>query len=464
VATVNRPSSIEPPHGPLPVSLEKPPLDTPVAPDQRDFLRERLLAAAIDVVAQCGYHSATAADIAQRAGCPHSSFSREFTSEEECVLAAFDSFVRQLSARLVSVCGRRSSSSRGYEETLRAALTTLMHTLATRRSLSWVCLVEIPAAGPRAIAHWESALSSFACLLADSLPDRAPDRLRSPEVSRALVGGISSLAYDRLVNCHVDALEGLTDSLVCWLLSYTKHPAFVQPVQSSRPLTARANARYPTTSAVPFPQHMFTDSALYLPIAALTARRQIIKATAAVISEHGYHAATVAEIAAAADNTTHSFYRHFPDKASAALAAVDEWCRYTFQCAADSCQSGASPTVGVANAIASLVQTLKDQPSLARLAMVDVLALEERGRSAHNHIRQRLTDILTFAFTPPPSEHIALHATVGALMSALRSYTLQLAKPSLPDPTSDLTFIALAPFAGAAAAMPSSPTLTWPER
>jgi AcrR family transcriptional regulator len=167
---------------------------------------------------------------------------------------------------------------------------------------------------------------------------------------------------------------------------------------------------------------------------------------------------TVGDIAREAKVTTSGFYRHFTNKEYAVLAAVDEWCQCALPRAAVAYQSAGCATAGVGHLIASLVTSLRDEPDLGRMAMVDVLALGALGRAAHDQIRQWLANILMSAFGIEPARHVSLHTTVGAVLSGLQSYTLQLDSGPHSDPTDSLIFVALAPFAGGEATALPEPT------
>ena len=63
-----------------------------------DGERERLLRAAVELVAEEGYRRAGKREIAERAGVSEQAFERWFAGSDQCLLAAFEQCVEQARA------------------------------------------------------------------------------------------------------------------------------------------------------------------------------------------------------------------------------------------------------------------------------------------------------------------------------------------------------------------------------
>lgn len=163
----------------------------------RESQRARLLLGAIEAVAEYGYAATSVAHIHRRAGVSRTTFYELFDDKLDCFLAA----CRMASDVLASVL---SDELAGIEhdcdavaplEKLDRLLGTYLRTLADNPTLSQVFLVEVYAAGPRAIRQRRDALETFIDLVAathrgsQGLLGTAPEQRITAEV---LVEAVSS--------------------------------------------------------------------------------------------------------------------------------------------------------------------------------------------------------------------------------------------------------------------------------
>jgi AcrR family transcriptional regulator len=114
--------------------------------------RGRLLDAMAEVVAERGYGAATVADVIDHAGVSRKTFYEHFRDKEHCFLAAYDAGVEVLMA------------------TMRAAsdpIAAYLETLAAEPAFARTFLIEIAAAGPRALARRREVHDAFAALIGD---------------------------------------------------------------------------------------------------------------------------------------------------------------------------------------------------------------------------------------------------------------------------------------------------------
>jgi AcrR family transcriptional regulator len=110
--------------------------------------RARLLGALVEAVADKGYAATTVADIIGRAGVSRTTFYQQFKDKEDCFLVAYrNSAEAQLRRVLAAVEGQRDPWGK-LRENLRAYLADLVAHPAFARAF----LLEVAAAGPRALA------------------------------------------------------------------------------------------------------------------------------------------------------------------------------------------------------------------------------------------------------------------------------------------------------------------------
>src|SRR5712691_3377579 len=148
--------------------------------------RERIMAAVSPAVAELGYAEMSVEAIIARAGVSRKAFYQHFKNKEDAFLAAYDTVVRQQARQI-----RRAY----FEETtlrnrLRAGINAYMEFTASQPDVARMCIVEVLAAGPRAMSRRNEAMRMFAAhrgehpRTASRLPpgsaDRGDDRRRPP--------------------------------------------------------------------------------------------------------------------------------------------------------------------------------------------------------------------------------------------------------------------------------------------
>ncbi|WP_063016487.1 TetR/AcrR family transcriptional regulator [Nocardia nova] len=191
-----------------------------VVQDQRD----RILAAMADAMAAHGYVGTSVAAVLKRAGVSRETFYEQFRSKEDCFEAAYERAVELLIARmqdaLPPVPDRSAGTGTGGSDSARnparrpdapagppigALLDAYLDGLASEPAYARLFLVEVYAAGPKAIARRAELQESFVSLVADIL-DARTDQQRF--ACRTMVAALSAM-----VTAHVaaDDLDGLRE-------------------------------------------------------------------------------------------------------------------------------------------------------------------------------------------------------------------------------------------------------------
>jgi AcrR family transcriptional regulator len=176
--------------------------------------RERLLDGMAHTVARRGYVATPVAEVLKAAGVSRRTFYEQFADKEDCFLAAYDAIVGLCTERLV----RAYHASDGWEDGIAGAYDALLRTLAAEPDFAHLGVVEVLAAGPRALSRRDAALERFARFI-DHTRERVelaprPSRL----VGQAIVGGIYELVYSRLVRGEAARLPQLADELLHYTL------------------------------------------------------------------------------------------------------------------------------------------------------------------------------------------------------------------------------------------------------
>jgi len=161
----------------------------PVAVTQR----ERILAAAEQLIAEKGCSGTTIEGIVKAAGVSSVTFYEHFKDKEECFVAAFDRAVGEMRAELATGV----QADLPWANRVRAGLAVLLESIDADPPRARLCFVEAQKGGRALRARYEAALDDVAAELSDSL-------------GQAIVGGLAWLLRERL---ELGGGEGVQDLL-----------------------------------------------------------------------------------------------------------------------------------------------------------------------------------------------------------------------------------------------------------
>jgi AcrR family transcriptional regulator len=172
--------------------------------------RERLLHGMAHTVARRGYAATPVADVLKTAGVSRRTFYEQFVDKEDCFIAAYDAIVTVATERLVAAY----HAGETWEAGIACAYDALLSTLAAEPDFAHLGVVDVLAAGPRALARREATLRRFARFV-DFTRERAEAATTPPTlVGQAIVGGIHELVYSQIVRGEAARLPQLTDELL----------------------------------------------------------------------------------------------------------------------------------------------------------------------------------------------------------------------------------------------------------
>jgi AcrR family transcriptional regulator len=179
--------------------------------------RERLLEAAVRVVAAKGYGAMTVGDLTKQAGVSRTTFYELFEDKEACFLAAYENAVGVLVRRVLTAY----ESEQSWPERAAAGLTALLETLAAEPALARLSIVDIGNAGPAAQRRYRATVQRLTPLFEEGR-DFAPGGRNLPaNTSRMAIGGVTGLIADELVAGRAEQLPGLlSDVLFATLVPY----------------------------------------------------------------------------------------------------------------------------------------------------------------------------------------------------------------------------------------------------
>jgi AcrR family transcriptional regulator len=176
--------------------------------------RERILSAVAQAVAELGYAEMSVEAVIARAGVSRRTFYEHFRNKEDAFFAAYDAAVHQV----VRHIRRAYLNETTAQERLRAGIGAFLQFLAGGPELARMCIVEVLAAGPRAIARRNEAMRMFAEIIEDNIHELVPSCRRPALTAETIVGGIHEAVLSRILADRIDELPGLADDLLVALL------------------------------------------------------------------------------------------------------------------------------------------------------------------------------------------------------------------------------------------------------
>ncbi len=185
--------------------------------------RLRLVEGMVAAVDEKGYAGTTIADIVRHARVSKRTFYEHFADREECFLACY-TYGSELALDSVKVAAECDGP---WTEQVRAAAQAYLLALQTNPTLTRTLLVEVHAAGPRALALRRTVLQRFADLLRELVEEgrlHHPEvRSLSPAMSIALVGGINELVLHTVEQGHADQLTALAETVANLVQAALRH-------------------------------------------------------------------------------------------------------------------------------------------------------------------------------------------------------------------------------------------------
>lgn len=175
--------------------------------------RNRIHKAMIEVVSERGYPETRVVDVIGVAGVSRKTFYELFDSKEDCFLAAYDVLLENLLGEAGNAFESRSGAS--WAERIGAALGMLLEHLSQHPDEARFAIVEVLAAGPKALARRDAALRQFTGFLEAG---RSETAVELPGItSMAIAGGINELLYSEILHGAVSRLPSRLPDLMFWV-------------------------------------------------------------------------------------------------------------------------------------------------------------------------------------------------------------------------------------------------------
>jgi AcrR family transcriptional regulator len=175
--------------------------------------RIRILQAMIEVVSERGYPETRVVDVIGVAGVSRKTFYELFSSKEDCFLATYDVLLGNLLGDTAR--GFESKPGCSWAERVAAGLGELLKHLSEHPDEARFAIVEVLAAGPKALARRDAALRQFTGFLDAG---RAETSVELPGItSLSLAGGVNELLYSEILHGAAARLPSRLPDLMFWI-------------------------------------------------------------------------------------------------------------------------------------------------------------------------------------------------------------------------------------------------------
>ncbi|OJU83794.1 MAG: hypothetical protein BGO11_13720, partial [Solirubrobacterales bacterium 70-9] len=175
-----------------------------------DSQRVRILAAMIEVVAAQGYTDTRVVDVIGIAGVSRKTFYELFDSKEDCFLAAYDILLGRVLEKAETGFGVQPGAP--WPVRLEAGLRAVLGHLAAHPEEARFALVEVLAAGPKALARRDAALRQFTGFIETGRSESTIDLPGS--TAQTIAGGVSELLYSEVLHGAAARLPARLPELV----------------------------------------------------------------------------------------------------------------------------------------------------------------------------------------------------------------------------------------------------------
>jgi AcrR family transcriptional regulator len=177
--------------------------------------RARIISALAEETMEKGYRAVTVADIVRRAGIARNTFYENFSSKEDCFLAANEFAVDEALRRVVAAGGEVDP----WPARVNSGIYAFLHYVASEPALARTCIVEALSAGPAAVERYERSVQAFVQLFRLGRQASAHGEGLPATLEETVVGGLFWIIYQRIVMGETERIEELLPELVEFALT-----------------------------------------------------------------------------------------------------------------------------------------------------------------------------------------------------------------------------------------------------
>ena len=173
--------------------------------------RQRILAAVAEATAARGYARMSVEDVVRRAGVSRRTFYELFTNKDQVFLEAYNEAANLLLAGVRAANDEES----GFAERVAAGFRAFLESLEASPAFARMCIVEVMAAGPEAVAKRTEVMGEFAKLIEETAASELGSHGSIPAMrAQTIVAGAYEAVYRMIAAGETAELSSLLPDLV----------------------------------------------------------------------------------------------------------------------------------------------------------------------------------------------------------------------------------------------------------
>jgi AcrR family transcriptional regulator len=173
--------------------------------------RQRILAAVAEATAARGYARMSVEDVVRGAGVSRRTFYELFPNKDQVFLEAYD----QVANLLLAGVKAAYEGETGFSARVTAGFRAFLELLEASPAFARMCIVEVMAAGPEAVAKRTAVMGEFAKLIEENAASELDSHGRVPAMhAQTIVAGAYEAVYRMIAAGETDRLLTLLPDLV----------------------------------------------------------------------------------------------------------------------------------------------------------------------------------------------------------------------------------------------------------
>jgi AcrR family transcriptional regulator len=173
--------------------------------------RQRILAAVAEATAARGYARMSVEDVVRGAGVSRRTFYELFPNKDQVFLEAYD----QVANLLLAGVKAAYEGETGFSARVTAGFRAFLALLEASPAFARMCIVEVMAAGPEAVARRTAVMGEFAKLIEENAASELDSHGRVPAMhAQTIVAGAYEAVYRMIAAGETDRLSTLLPDLV----------------------------------------------------------------------------------------------------------------------------------------------------------------------------------------------------------------------------------------------------------
>jgi AcrR family transcriptional regulator len=401
----------------------------------------------VELSAMRGFQEVSIAQLCAGAGVSAVTFYEQFADKEEVLVGAYRACAESIFGQM-----RAAIADGEIAQVPHLALGALLQAVARDPDAGRILFIETLSGGERMREERTEAFGRFERRVQEYL-EHAPRESSTLDVPViAVVGALRHIVARHLRNRAEDELPACLEDGLAWLYSYTRAPE-AEPWSTS---PAALLEVLPTRSAPqPRAPERLPPGSHGLPagVIARHQRTRLIYAIAEVMMAKGYANARVDEIVAAARVAKPVFYQHFRDKEHAFLEAQQYPTQFILDRCAEAYFSADEWPERMWRMLEALINLIIQNPAISHLRLVECYSAGPEAIRRAEEITRSFTIFLEEGYHDTEKARslprLSLQATTGAIFEIVQRLVAGAAWAELPRHLPQLTYVAIAPFAGA---------------